>query len=917
MSRAPLAIDPRVVPHLLEVHEESLQLADSIERIVDVVRRAILSSPGIGGGAIFLVEDGVPKIAARIEGPQIEREGLRPLEMNGLARRAMREKVLVSQEGLAAGHAEAAPLRTPRGVEGVVVVAGSLAPFARLFAHAGSALARERTRAQTGRTRSEMERRASAFERTVEVVEGLAAHEDPELLAQRIAGAAAVAGFAAVSVWTYRAEDGLPIEIARARASSNGNGNSNGKHHGPTSKGARPLSLPREAHDGHSFDAWVARLPRWGGCAWSTGASAHHAKPAAGDLLVAPLADATGERSKGFLLAEVASPLDDAAGAEDLVRWSALARLALLQNVDRRLAQDRVEEMRAQKDHEAEIHRMKSQFIAAVSHELKTPLTSITAYAETLRKPEVAANEETRERFLKIVHDESRRLTRIVDDILDLATLEAGRVKIALRRLDLADVLRGAADVIRPLAAERGIELLVDGLTETSVHGDADLLEQLAVNLLENAVKFSEPGGTIRLGLSRERHSCRLFIEDDGPGIPADKLDRVFEQFYQVDGSNTRRHGGAGLGLAICRSIVRWHDGRIWVESEEGRGARFIVSLPRARAMSATSAPEAPTTLESSASTRRVVELVVEMVAEILDVETAALLRTDASGEELAIQAAFGLSDEEIRAAKNGFDASAPITIQGETIGVLRAGRKIGGAPLTDGDRRLLALLADRVALVLRKLREVGDSPEATRSLERALRAVVDVRRHHDGSDVGDLTLSVCELLGVGPEETARIHYAALVRDVGMTRIPLGMTRKPARLTTRERAILEGHPEEGARLLRPIEFHEDVFDIVLAHHETPSGSGYPRGTRGDTVPRGARILAAVDAYTALRAGRPYRPRVDHAEAVAELRRCVGTQFDSDVVEAIAQVALRGDETLRVRREANSNDLPSSRAEGAS
>lgn len=877
---SPTPVDPRILRHILEIQEEGLQLADSLERVIDLVRRTVSSAPGVGTGAVYLIENGEPRRIATIDGPEAHRLIANDIDLAALARRALQAGESVQQGEASAAPSAAHLLRSAHGAEAAVAVAGDLGPFERFFAHAGAAIARERTRSNDRSAQAEAVRRAEAFERCAEILDGLAMQEDPELMALRIAGAAACScrGFGEISFWTIRAEDRSPVKIASA-----GSG-----------KGSFDFSLAL------SFQDWIEGLPRWGGAAWiRNAATSRNIRPTPNDFLLAPMRAESPESLLGFLLAEVTQPLEDSWPAEDLLRWSALGRLALLQRTGRRRSQDHLDELRAQKDREAESYRMKSQLIAAVSHELRTPLTSIRAYAETLRKPQVSAEAATRDRFLQIIHDESRRLTRIVDDILDLATLDGGRVRLTMRRVDLGRALLDAVDVIRPIAAQRDVTIHCEVLGEIPVQADPDLLEQLAVNLLENAVKFSERGGEVRLGVEHERTTCRVFVEDDGPGIPADKLDRIFEQFYQVDGGQSRRHGGAGLGLAICKSIALWHDGRVWVESEEGRGARFILSLPRVRARTS------PGEVAKSSDTPRdlVLELVVEMVAEILGVETVSLSRRDSSGDELVLKVA--------RAEHAGSTApekpalTAPIRLQGKTIGFLHASQKIHDTPFDDHDSRLLDLLAERTALVLQKLQEVGDSPEVMRNLERALRAVIDVRRHYDGGELGSLVLAVCDRLKIPPEETARIHYAAMVRDVGMTRIPFGVTKKPAMLTERDRALLERHPEEGARMLRPIEFQQDVFDIVLAHHEEPGGSGYPRGIRRDAIPRGARILAVVDAYAAMRAGRPYRLRSSHEDALAELHRHVGRQFDAEVVEALAAAVAAREQSPRDRREAGS------------
>ena len=651
--------------------------------------------------------------------------------------------------------------------------------------------------------------------------------------------------------------------------------------------------------------------------------------PGPGDALLVPLPGSSGPHAVGFLLAEVTGPPEGRDTAEDLKRWALLARLVLESGLDLGVHRRNVEALREEKERMAELHTLKSQFIAAVSHELRTPLTSISAYAETLRNPEIVTDEANRSRFLKVIQDESRRLTRIVDDILDLATVDAGHVRLSCRTTRLADVVESAFDVMRPLAAEKGVRIADLGGADASVHADPDLLKQLVVNLLENAVKFSPADGTIRVEIKEEGSAARITVEDEGPGIPVAELDAVFERFYQVDGSRTREHGGSGLGLAICRSITTWHDGRIWAESGEGLGGRLVVSLPRTRAKgrerTRTPLTEAPENIR-----HRVPELMTEMVAEVLGAGTVSLMLLDRGRRELFIQAALGLGDEAIRdvrvavgerisgfvakagetlhipdlAADGRFDVSThatryrthslisvPVTHRGEIVGVLNVTNKTDGNAFDDGDRRLLEIVAQRVALVLGKLREPGSTAEHVERMEEAIRGVIDARRHYfpSGADFSRLVVAVCREMGVDPDETAHIRYASILRDVGMTRIPDGVYKKPAKLSAEDRAVIRSHPEEGAKVLRPIEFRPDVFDIILSHHEEPAGTGYPRGLTGGHIPRGARILGVLDAYHSLRSGRPWRKPVTHESAIDELRLHAGKQFDPEVVDALIRV----------------------------
>ncbi|HMB70146.1 MAG TPA: HD domain-containing phosphohydrolase [bacterium] len=329
----------------------------------------------------------------------------------------------------------------------------------------------------------------------------------------------------------------------------------------------------------------------------------------------------------------------------------------------------------------------------------------------------------------------------------------------------------------------------------------------------------------------------------------------------------------------------------------------------------------------------RVPELVIEMISEVMRAETVSLMLIEPSGNELFVQAALGLPDDAIRdvrlavgeriagsVAETGesllvpdvdrdprFSSTprgnqyrtrslicCPVKLRGSVIGVVNVTNKISGDAFEDHDRRLLEILTQRVALVLSKLREFGDSRDDVRRMEEAMRGVIDVRRHYypRGEGFSGMVLGVCAELGLDATESAKVHYAAILRDVGMTRLPEGAYKKPLALTDRDRALIRMHPEEGARVLRSIEFLPDVFDIILAHHEEPDGTGYPRGLRDAGIPLGARILGVVDAYDALRTGRPYREPVAGDEALDELRKHAGRQFDADVVEALVRVVTR-------------------------
>jgi signal transduction histidine kinase/CheY-like chemotaxis protein len=226
---------------------------------------------------------------------------------------------------------------------------------------------------------------------------------------------------------------------------------------------------------------------------------------------------------------------------------------------------------------EREAERVKEELIATVSHELRTPLTGILGFSEILQRQTL--DEASRLRFLGIVHAEAKRLTRLVDDFLDLQRIESGAMTVALERVRLGDVVRD--EVAR--AAERGSghELeteLEEDLPE--VIGEPDALARVLANLLSNAIKYSPEGGTIRVVASRRGEVVRVSVTDSGLGIPADQQRRLFTKFFRVDSSETRKIGGTGLGLALIRQIVEAHGGRVGVESAAGVGSTFWFELP-------------------------------------------------------------------------------------------------------------------------------------------------------------------------------------------------------------------------------------------------------------------------------------------------------------------------------------------------
>jgi PAS domain S-box-containing protein len=225
------------------------------------------------------------------------------------------------------------------------------------------------------------------------------------------------------------------------------------------------------------------------------------------------------------------------------------------------------------------IRKMKDEFVSIVSHELRTPLTSIKGALGLLAGGVTGVLPPKAGEMAKIAHSNAERLSRLVEDILDLQRIESGRITMDKRPCNIADLIKESAESVHLVAENEGVTI-VSSPCQASINADRERMVQAFVNLLGNAIKFSPRGGRIECAAECRAGSVLFRVKDEGRGIPPEKLETIFERFVQVDASDAREKGGTGLGLAICRSIVEQHGGRVWAESEPGRGSTFYVQLP-------------------------------------------------------------------------------------------------------------------------------------------------------------------------------------------------------------------------------------------------------------------------------------------------------------------------------------------------
>ena len=540
--------------------------------------------------------------------------------------------------------------------------------------------------------------------------------------------------------------------------------------------------------------------------------------------------------------------------------------------------------------HMQELHALKSNFVSTVSHELRTPLTAIRAYTETLLNAgEDELSHAQLKRFLSIINEESQRLARLIESVLDLNRYDSGNTHLTRQSVDLVELLEETVAVLESVAQVGQVRLkLVLDCADTRIEANRDQMRQLVLHLGSNAVKFTPAGGAVTLRLEGDDQDVTLRVEDNGIGIPKDSLEKVFERFYQVDSSLARRYGGTGLGLAICKSIVDWHGGRIFVESED------------------------------------VLKLAIEMVAEVMGARVVSLLTPEPDGD-LVIRAAIGLDEEVVREARvcpgtgvagwvaenrrpvcvsgleprrevsktrrtqyrSGTFLSVPLESADGLLGVLNVTEPLVQKAFDAEDCHLLLHLAQRVAAAWAQALDMEHSQASVDTTADALREVLrhlEHGRRHSPNRVR-LARAVARQLGLGESDAGVVSFAASVHDVGMARVGERVVESAGSLSREDREAVERHPELGVEVLQPLETVGVVREIVLSHHEWFDGSGYPRGLKGEEIPIGGRILAVVDAFESMTVGRPHRLAIPRDEALHEMRRLKGAQFDPAVVDS--------------------------------
>ncbi len=245
------------------------------------------------------------------------------------------------------------------------------------------------------------------------------------------------------------------------------------------------------------------------------------------------------------------------------------------------LVRKRTDELAIAKERAEVMSRYKSEFLANMSHELRTPLNSILGFSEVLQDKMFGELNEKQEEYVNYIRESGGHLLSLIDDILDLSKIEAGKLVMEPADVRLGDLFQNSLTMVKEKALKHGIELILKLENEIPhIYADERMVKQVVFNLLSNAVKFTPDGGKVGLEAGKEGEDIRVTVWDTGIGIKEKDKEKLFKEFQQLDSGGDKRYQGTGLGLALSKRLVELHGGKIWVASEPGKGSRFSFTLP-------------------------------------------------------------------------------------------------------------------------------------------------------------------------------------------------------------------------------------------------------------------------------------------------------------------------------------------------
>lgn len=555
---------------------------------------------------------------------------------------------------------------------------------------------------------------------------------------------------------------------------------------------------------------------------------------------------------------------------------------------------------------------VKTEFITRVSHELRTPLNSIKGSVYYLSQSERLSRRE-QEEFYDIITGETDKLIGIVENQLDFLRFEDETMIINKTVVSLREVLGEISNSknIKTLFARKDINLKIEvdeGLSD--IVGDRIRIMQFFLNILEGLNSYLERGDEIVIS-ARENDQVHISI-----ALPRRLPESITAYLFSSNHLFQTDSPEGQLKLYLARKVSDIHRWDLVAENTAD-GLLITLNIPKS------------TRQKMDAVVTTTIDMFLEFITEVLDVNICSVMLCDDLTGDLMIKGARGLDDLLIKQTRvrmgeriAGWVAlegeplfvadieqdprfgrknvaqynsksliSLPLKINGKVIGVLNLNNKRSSSPFTERDFDLAQSMCERVVHVIEGLYGEERQEDEFRQLMTSFDSLISAEKkyHKKDSRLPDVAMGMAAKLGLGEQDRRSILYASVLYDLGLVLLEESILSKKGKLLPTEENTLKIHPYTTVGLLDSFEFSEEIKQGILHHHERYDGTGYPDGLNGNNIPFIARILAVVDAYCAMTSERPYRPAMEPAEALAEIRKKTGTYYDPQMVDVLEQV----------------------------
>lgn len=564
-----------------------------------------------------------------------------------------------------------------------------------------------------------------------------------------------------------------------------------------------------------------------------------------------------------------------------------------------------------------ESDRLKTDFISRLSHELRIPLFTIKGAVHYLRTATSIDRKKNKE-FINIIYNETSRLGRLIEDLFDLSRMEDETKTLKKSSVSLLKTVKNvlSSKIIRSLIDEKNIEIVPSFQEKIgNIWADQERLQQIVVNILMNSVRFSKKGDRIILSLNDSQTEILFTVLIEKRKLPEEEIPFIFDkETIQLGAKKPKR---TDLELYIVKRLVELHDGTISVDNLD-EGLKFTLIFPKV------------VKVEFEKKLHQALDIFLSFISDLMEVNIASIMLFDDNRGELRITSALGLDEDVVKHTRiklgeriAGWVAlegkpllledverdfmikvtrrphyntksllSVPIKINDTVLGVLNLNNKKDRNSFDLNDFYLASVLSERIGLVIRKFRENMLRSEILTHITEELENLIDAESIYGKKArnvIKRFVVKIAKELNLNDEEKKVLTYTALLYDLGLTQIDEKILKKDRKLNRLEYKVVKKHPFTTLNLIESIEFTDMVKKTILHHHERFDGQGYPDGLKGEEIPVGSRIIAVVDAYMAMTAERPYRKAMTQREALTEITRGSGTQFDPRVVDAFLKV----------------------------